>query len=81
MILSDELLLATDGMKTLYLIEPDPDAFKQISKADVLAEGGVNTEGMTSAGGSTQNWAPIALADGKLLVRDQAKMVCVKVVR
>ncbi len=81
MILADGLLLATDGLKTLYLIDPDPTAFKQISKADVLSEGGANTEGMSSAGGSTQNWAPIALANGKLLVRDQAKMVCVKVVQ
>lgn len=81
MILADGLLLATDGMKTLYLIDPDPTAFKAISKADVLAEGGANTEGMSRVGGSTQNWAPIALANGKLLVRDQAKMVCVKVTR
>jgi outer membrane protein assembly factor BamB len=79
MILADGLILATDGMKTLYLIEPDPTAFKPLAKADVLSEGGANTEGMSSAGGSTQNWAPIALADGWLLVRDQSKMVCVKV--
>ncbi|MDH6356217.1 PQQ-binding-like beta-propeller repeat protein [Parabacteroides sp. PF5-9] len=79
MILADGLILATDGLKTLYLIEPDPTAFKQISKADVLSEGGVNQDGMARMGGGTQNWAPIALADGKLLVRDQAKMVCVKV--
>jgi len=26
---------------------------------------------MTSFGGSTQNWAPTALADGRLLIRDQ----------
>lgn len=81
MILADGLILASDGMKTLYLIEPDATAFKPISKADVLSEGGVPTEGMSRMGGSTQNWAPIALADGKLLVRDQTKMVCVKVVK
>lgn len=80
MILADGLLMATDGMKTLYLIEPDPTAFKLISKANVLSEGGASTKGMARVGGSTQNWAPMALADGKLLVRDQAKMVCVKVV-
>lgn len=79
MILADGLLLATDGLKMLYLIEPDPTAFKPISKADVLSDGGVPTEGMSRMGGGTQNWAPIALADGKLLVRDQAKMVCIKV--
>lgn len=81
MILADGLLLATDGLKTLYLIEPDPTAFKPISKADVLSDGGVPTEGMSRMGGGTQNWAPIALADGKLLIRDQAKMVCIKVTR
>jgi outer membrane protein assembly factor BamB len=79
MILADGLLLATDGLKNLYLIDPDPAAFKEISKADVLSEGGAGIEGMSRMGGSTQNWAPIALADGKLLVRDQANMVCVKV--
>ncbi|MDL2278994.1 hypothetical protein LJC57_10455 [Parabacteroides sp. OttesenSCG-928-G07] len=79
MILADGLILATDGMKTLHLIEPDHTAFKSISSADVLSEGGVNMNGMAQMGGATQNWAPIALADGKLLVRDQTKMVCVKV--
>jgi hypothetical protein len=34
---------------------------------------------MTNFGGPTQNWAPIALADGKLLIRDQSRMMCVKV--
>lgn len=81
MILADGLILATDGMKTLYLIEPDHTAFKPLSKADVLSEGGANTEGMSSVGGSTQNWAPLALADGRLLVRDQSRMVCLKVTR
>lgn len=81
MILADGLLLATDGSKTLYLIEPDPAGFKSISKAEVLKEGGGSTEGMERmVGSSTQNYAPIALADGKLLVRDQGKMVCVKVI-
>jgi outer membrane protein assembly factor BamB len=81
MILADGLILATDGMKTLYLIEPDATGFKPISKANVLSEGGASTGGMSAMGGNTQNWAAIALADGKLLVRDQAKMVCVKVVK
>lgn len=31
-------------------------------------------------GGSTQNWAPLALANGKLLIRDQSRMMCIKVV-
>ncbi len=67
MILADGLILVTDGLKTLYLIEPDPTAFKSISKATLLGEGGASTEGMSRVGGNTQNWAPLALADGKLL--------------
>jgi hypothetical protein len=81
MILADGLLLATDGLSMLYLIEPDPTAFKPISRASTLREGGVPTEGMTAFGGSTQNWAPLALADGKLIIRDQSRMLCVKVVQ
>ena len=80
MILADGLILATDGNKSLYLIEPDPAGFKSIASADILGEGGTNSEGIAArVGGSTQNWAPIALADGKLLIRDQRRMMCVRV--
>jgi len=81
MILADGLLFANDGYKTLYLIEPDPTAFKIISKAALLGEGGATAEGWAAPLGNTQNYAPIALADGKLLIRDQYRMLCVKVVK
>ena len=80
MILADGLIIAADGLSTLYLIEPDPTEFKPVSRAAVLREGGASTEGMMAVGGNTQNWGPIALADGKLLIRDQNRMFCVKVV-
>ncbi|HOK26308.1 MAG TPA: PQQ-binding-like beta-propeller repeat protein [Bacteroidales bacterium] len=67
MILADGLILATDGRQTLYLIEPDPAGFKPLASAQLLGEG--------------QNWSPMALVDGKLLLRDQSKMICVKVAR
>jgi outer membrane protein assembly factor BamB len=80
MILADGLILATDGANKLYLIEPDPAGFKSLASADLLKPGGVNTSNrMTNFGGPTQNWAPLALADGKLLIRDQSRMMCVKV--
>ncbi len=82
MILADGLILATDGAKTLYLIEPDPTAFKPIASAELLKEAGTSSEGVASgAGGVTQNWAPIALADGKLLIRDQSRLMCVKIAK
>ncbi|MFH0761336.1 MAG: PQQ-binding-like beta-propeller repeat protein [Bacteroidota bacterium] len=80
MILADGLLLATNGAKMLYLIEPDPSEFKPIASAELLKEGGTSNDPMASrVGGTTQNWAPLALADGKLLIRDQHRLLCVKV--
>jgi len=80
MLLADGLLLVNDGYKTLYLIEPNPTAFKPVSKVEMLGEGGSYTEGWASELGSTQNYAPLALADGKLLIRDQYRLLCLKVV-
>ena len=80
MILADGLILATDGAKTLHLVQPDPSGFKPLAAAELLAEAGTAGGGIASRiGGATQNWAPLALADGKLLVRDQSQMKCVKV--
>lgn len=77
MILADGLILATDGEQTLYLIEPDPSEFKPLASAELLvAEPGEDQ--MVEKFG-TQNWAPIALVDGKLLIRDQSQLKCVKV--
>jgi outer membrane protein assembly factor BamB len=67
MILADGLILATDGRKTLYLIQPDPSGFKPLASAELLGEG--------------QNWGPLALSNGKLLIRDQNRLMCVKVVK
>jgi len=80
MILADGLILATDGAKKLYLIEPDPTAFKPIASTELLKEAGTSSDPMASKiGGAAQNWAPIALADGKLLIRDQNRLMCIKV--
>ena len=76
MILADGLILATDGAKALYLIEPDPNEFKTVASAELLVSA-VSDD--TAARFPTQNWAPIALADGKLLIRDQSRLMCVKV--
>jgi outer membrane protein assembly factor BamB len=64
-ILADGLLLATDGNTKLYLIEPDPSGFKPLASVALLEPG--------------ENWAPLALSDGKLLIRDQRHLKCVVV--
>jgi outer membrane protein assembly factor BamB len=64
-ILVDGLLLAVDGNKMLYLVDPDPTGFKPLASAELLESG--------------ENWAPLALVDGKLLIRDQKNLKCVLV--
>lgn len=40
----------------------------------------LSSDAMASrVGGKTQNWAPIALADGKLRIRDHSRFLCVQV--
>jgi outer membrane protein assembly factor BamB len=65
MILADSLLLSVDGSRLLYLINPDPSGFKPLASAELLEQG--------------ENWAPIALVDGKLLIRDQKNLKCIAV--
>ena len=59
-ILAEGLMIATDGNTKLYLIDPNPAGFKPISSAVILEPG--------------DNWAPLALVDGKLLVRGQKEL-------
>lgn len=80
MILADGLILATDGEKTLYLIEPNPKEFKPLGSAELLTEPDTGNDPRAARFG-VQNWAPIALADGKLLIRDQGRMMCIKVAK
>ena len=65
-ILVDGLFISVDGHRGwLYLIEPSPEGFKELSKAKLL---------------DTQTcWAPLASSDDKLLIRDQKQMKCVLV--
>lgn len=66
MILADGLILSIDGVKgILYLIEPNPSNFRVLSSAKMLD--------------TDQCWAPLALSDGKLLIRDQKQMKCLLV--
>lgn len=52
-----------DGI--LYLLEPNPQGFKKLASVDLLD--------------TRECWGPLALSDGKLLIRDQEKMKCVAV--
>ena len=64
-ILGDDMLISVDGNRGyLYLIDPNPEGFKPLAKAKILD--------------TKTCWAPLALSDGKLLIRDQKQMKCVQ---
>ncbi|MFO7900833.1 MAG: PQQ-binding-like beta-propeller repeat protein [Planctomycetota bacterium] len=66
MILADGLILAMDGRTgVLRLVEPDPGQYKELAASKVL--------------GGRHIWAPMALADGRLVCRDQRQMKCLVV--
>ncbi len=83
MILADGLMLASDGARSLYLIEPNPSEFKQLASVELFPEAAAGPENdiASRVGGRNQNWAPMALADGKLLIRDQTQLKCLRVAR
>jgi hypothetical protein len=69
-LLADRLLFAVDGRRgDLYLIEPSPQGYRQLACAKKLLD--EEDDG--------QVWAPMALSQGKLLLRDQRQMKCVDV--
>lgn len=67
MILADGLLLMTDGNTKLYLVEPNPSGFTPLASAEILEPG--------------DNWAPLALVEGKLLVRGQKELKVLQVAK
>jgi hypothetical protein len=67
MVAAEGLLLMSDGDTKLYLVEPSPSGFKPLASATILESG--------------DNWAPLALVDGKLLVRGQNELKALQVAR
>lgn len=64
-ILADGKLIALDAKSgTLYLLKADPSAYTELSSAKLLKE-------------NEMSWAPLALSDGKLLLRDWDTMKCI----
>jgi outer membrane protein assembly factor BamB len=66
-ILADGLMLTADGSTKLYLVDPDPSGFKPLASAVVLEAG--------------DNWAPLALVDGRLLIRGQKELKSLQVAK
>lgn len=68
LIAADGLIFNLDGRTgILHLIEPTPKAYKELAQAKLLS--GKNI------------WGPMALSDGKLVLRDQKQMKCIVVAK
>jgi outer membrane protein assembly factor BamB len=63
--LADGLLYVLDDSGVLTLVDPSPAGYTQLARAKVLA--------------GVESWGPIAVADGRLIVRDLTRMVCLDV--
>jgi outer membrane protein assembly factor BamB len=67
-LLAGDVIFALNGdTGELAMIEPSPDGYKELARAKVL-----------DARDKTV-WAPMAISDGKLIVRDQHQMKCLDV--
>lgn len=65
-LIADGLMYIVDGNSgALSIVEPSPEGFKQLSRCQPF-------QGKTI-------WAPLALSDGKLVIRDQTKMLCLDI--
>jgi len=66
MILVNGLIINQNGKNgDIHLIEPTPEGYKELGKASFFSSS------------KSQAWAPLAFSQGKLIVRDMEKMVCV----
>jgi hypothetical protein len=63
LLMADGLIIDFDGKKgNLHLIDPSPEGYKELAQAKVLS--------------GKAMWAPMAISQGKLLVRNQEEMKC-----
>jgi len=67
-LLADGVIFAVNGATgDLAMIEPDPTGYRELARARVL--------------GGRKIWAPMALSNGKLLLRDHSKLVCMELTK
>jgi len=65
LMLAEGLIYLLDASGTLRLVEPSAEAYKEVSSVKLL--------------GGKDIWAPMALSDDKLVIRDQKQMKCLDI--
>lgn len=67
MLLADGMIYIVDGKRgDLRLVEPNPAGYKELAAVKAIL-------------GGKEIWAPLALSNGKLLIRDQTQLKCLDV--
>lgn len=66
-IIADDTIFVLDDHGTLTLVKASSDAYQQLDRVKILD--------------GHESWAPMAIASGRLILRDLKKMVCVDVAR
>jgi outer membrane protein assembly factor BamB len=67
LLFADGVIFAIDKQGALRMFEANSEAYKELGSADLL--------------GGNEIWAPMALSQGRLVIRDQSKIMCVEVAR
>lgn len=68
LILVEGMIFIVDGKSgSLHIVKADPEAYKEVGRLFPLS--------------GKEIWAPLAYSDGKLVLRDQRKMVCLQLRR
>jgi hypothetical protein len=63
LLVDDKLFVMHGNRGDLYLVQPSPEGYKELGKASLLKR--------------FQVWAPMALSEGKLVIRDQKQIKCI----
>jgi outer membrane protein assembly factor BamB len=73
LLLADGMIFNLDGQTgTLHLIDPSPEGYKELARAKLV--------GRTAERYREERiWAPMALCEGKLILRDKTQMKCIDV--
>ena len=64
-LMADGMIYIVDADGYLRLVEVNPKEYKELASVKLL--------------GGKEIWAPLVMSDGKLLIRDQEKMLCLDV--
>ena len=67
-VMADGLILVMDDHGWLSMVEATPDGYQRLGRSEIFPDG-------------HDAWGPMALVDGRLIVRDMTRMACLDIAR